>query len=162
MKTALKILRIVMCVIVSFYTVYLCIHVGRTAYLKGQVMQMNPDGSFELVWSGINHEVVLYISVGLLILLLGVASAFFLFKNGRIFAVVASVCAIACALLGISLNTELSEYMFMKYQLGMPRIPVEVALSVKPLLARLCIYTAVLYVVLYLILYYRQRKEETR
>ena len=162
MKTALKTLRIVMCVIVSFYTVYLCIHVGRTAYLKGQVMQENPDGAFELVWSGINHEVVLYISVGLLILLLGVASAFLLFKNGRIFAAVASVCAIACALLGIFLNTELSEYMFMKYQLGMPRIPVEAALSVKPLLARLCIYTAVLYVVLHLILYYRQRKEETR
>ena len=161
MKTALKILRIVMCIIVSFYTVYLCIHVGRTAYLKGQVMQMNPDGSFELVWSGINHEVVLYISVGLLILLLGVASAFLLFKNGRIFAAVASVCTIVCALLGIFLNTELSEYMFMRYQLGMPRIPVEVALSVKPLIARLCIYTAVLYVVLQLILYYRQRKEET-
>ncbi len=162
MKTALKILRIVMCVIVSFYTVYLCIHVGRTAYLKGQVMQMNPDGAFELVWSGINHEVVLYISVGLLILLLGAASAFLLFKNGRIFSAVASVCAISCALIGISLNTELSEYMFMKYQLGMPRIPVEVALSVKPLLARLCIYTAVLHVVLHLIIYYRQRKEETR
>ena len=162
MKTALKILRIVMCVIVSFYTVYLCINVGRTAYLKGQVMQKNPDGAFELVWSGINHEVVLYISVGLLILLLGAVSAFLLFKNGRIFAAVASVCAIACALLGIFLNTELSEYMFMKYQFGMPRIPVEAALSVKPLLAGLCIYTAVLYVVLHLILYYRQRKEEMR
>ena len=119
MKTAVKISRIVMCVIVSVYTVYLCINIGRTAYLKGQVMQMNPDGSFELVWSGINQEVVLYISVGLFILLLGVASAILMFKNGRIFAAVASVCAIACALLGIFLNTELSEYMFMKYQLGM-------------------------------------------
>ena len=160
MKIALKILRIVMCVIVSVYTVYLCINVGRTAYLKGQVMQMNPDGAFELVWSGINQEVMLYISVGLLILLSGVASAFLMFKNGRIFTAVASVCAIACALLGIYLNTELSEYMFMKYQLGMPRIPVEAALSVKPLLARLCIYTAVCHTVLFLIDYRKTYRKE--
>ena len=162
MKTAVRITRILLCVTVSFYTVYLGIHVGRSAYLKGQEMQINPDGAFELVWKGINGEVMLYIAVGLLILLSGIASAFLVFKNRCIFAVVASVCAAACALLGISLNTELSEYMFMRYQLGVPRIPVEIALAVKPLLALLCICAAVCYTVLFWIDYQKTYRKENR
>ena len=160
MKTAVKIARILLCVIVSLYTVYLGIHVGRSAYLKGQEMQINPDGAFELVWKGINGEVVLYIAVGLLILLSGAVSIFLVFRPHLIAAIGSAACAVVCALFGISLNTELSEYMFIKYQLGIPRIPVEIALAVKPLLALLCICVAVLYAVLYLIFHYRQRKEE--
>ena len=158
MKTAVKISRIVLCVIVSVCTGYLCGHAGYAAYMKNFRMTVQGEDGYELALG----EIALNILPAVVLLLFGVLCLFFLFHRSQGAAIAAAVSAAAVVLFGLRLDTMLSEYMFMKYQLGMPRIPIEVALSVKPLLARLCIYTAVLYVVLHLILYYRQRKEETR
>ena len=161
MKYAVKIARIVMCVIVSLYTVYVSGHTFRTAYYKCASMVVS-DGAMYMKWRMLNKEGLLYFIMATLLLLLGAASVFLLFRDSLAAAISSGVCAMACAWLGMFSNIELSEFMFLRYQLTLPSFPVELLRLIKLLLAQLCIEAAVLYVVLYLILYCRQRKEETR
>lgn len=159
MKTAVKISRILMCVIVSFYTLYVCGHTVHTAYYKCAVMGVS-DGAMYMEWGMLNKEGLLYFIMATLLLLLGAASVFLLFRHSLAAAISSGVCAMACAWLGMFSNIELSEFMFLRYQLALPRFPVELLRLIKPLLAQLCIDAAVLYIVLYLVVYYHQHRKE--
>lgn len=159
MKQAVKISRIVMCVIVSLYTVYVCGHTVRTAYYKCASMGVS-DGAMYMEWGMLNKEGLLYFIMATLLLLLGVASVFLLFRGSLAAAISSGVCAMACAWLGMFSNTELSEFMFLRYQLALTRFPVELLRPIRILLAQLCIDASVLYIVLYLVLYYHQHRKE--
>lgn len=159
MKYAVKIMRIVMCAIVSFYTLYVCGHTAHTAYYKCALMGVS-DGAMYMEWGMLSKEGLFYFIMATMLLLLGAASVFLLFRDSLAAAISSGVCAMACAWLGMFSNTELSEFMFLRYQLALPSFPVELLRLIKPLLAQLCIEAAVLYVGLYLIFNYRQRKEE--
>ena len=161
MKYAVKIARIVMCVIVSLYTVYVSGHVGYSAYMRSMRITVQGDDGYGYVRGSFIESAWGFAAFGLLLLALGAFSVILLFRASRRVAVGSALCAIIGAILGGQVDTQLSEYMFTRYQLGMFNLSMEQALAIKPLLARACIHSAVLYVVLYLILYYRQRKEET-
>ena len=162
MKYAVKISRIIMCVIVSLYTVYVCGHVGYSAYMRTMKITAQGDDTHGYVLGNFMEDAGGFAAFGLLLLMLGALSVFLLFRTSGRAAVGCALCAIIGAILGGQLNTQLSEYMFTRYQLSMLNISMEQTLAFKPLLARLCIYAAVLYVVLYFVLVYGQRKEETR
>ena len=162
MKYAVKVVRIVMCVIFSLYTVYVCGHVGYSAYMRSMRITVQGDDGYGYVRGSFIENAWGYAAFGLLLLALGALSVLLLFRASRRAAVGSVVCAIVGAILGGQVNTQLSEYMFARYQLSMLSLSMEQAIAVKPLLARLCIYSAVLYAVLYFILVYFQRKEETR
>ena len=161
MKYAVKIMRIVMCTAISLYTVYVCGHVGYSAYLRNMKITVQGDDGYGYVRGSFIQNAGAFAAIGLLLLALGALSVFWLFRASRCAAVGSVLCAVIGAVLGGQVNTQLSEYMFARYQLGMLNLSMEQALAIKPLLACACIHSAVLYVVLYLILYYRQRKEET-
>jgi hypothetical protein len=162
MKYTVRIVRIFMCAIVSLYTVYVCGHVGYSAYMRSMRITVQGDASYGYVRGNFIENAGGFAAFGLLLLALGALSVFLLFRASRRAAVGSALCAIIGAILGGQLNTQLSEYMFARYQLSMLNLSMEQALAFKPLLARMCIHAAVLYVVLYFILVYCQRKEETR
>ena len=161
MKYAVKIARIVMCVIVSLYTVYVCGHTFGTAYYKGSSMAVS-DGAMYMEWHLLNRDGLFHFIMAIILLLLGAASIFFLFRDSLLAAIASSACAMTCACLAMLINMELSEFMFLRYRLALTDFPVELLPLVKPLLTRLCVEVSMLYVVLYLILAYLQRKEGTR
>ena len=162
MRYAVKIARIVMCAIVSLYTVYVCGHVGYSVYMRSMRITVQGDDGYGYVRGSFIESAWGFAAFGLLLLALGALSVFLLFRASRRAAVGSVLCAIVGAILGGQVNTQLSEYMFARYQLSMLNLSMEQALAFKPLLARLCIYAAVLYIALYFILAYCQRKEETR
>ena len=86
-----------------------------------------------------------------LLLLFGVLCLFFLFHRSQGAAIASVGCAVAVVLFGLRTDTMLSEYMFMRYQLGLTSVPPEIVPFVKLTLALLCICTAVCYTVLFLI-----------
>ena len=161
MKYAVKIMRIFMCAIISLYTVYVCGHVGYSAYMRSMRITVKGDDGYGYVRGSFIESAWGFAAFGLLLLALGALSVFFLFRVSRFAAVGSALCAIMGAVLGGHVNTQLSAYMFARYPLGMLNLSMEQALAIKPLLARACIHSAVLYVILYLILGYLQRKEET-
>ena len=161
MKYAVKIMRIFMCAIISLCTVYVCGHVGYSAYMRNMRITVKGDDGYGYVRGSFIESAWGFAAFGLLLFALGALSVFFLFRVSRFAAVGSALCAIMGAVLGGQVNTQLSEYMFARYPLGMLNLSMEQALAIKPLLARACIHSAVLYVVLYLILVYLQRKEET-
>ena len=158
MKTAVKISRIVLCVIVSVCTGYLCGHAGYAAYMKNFRMTVQGEDGYELALG----EIALNILPAVVLLLFGVLCLFFLFHRSQGAAIAAAVSAAAVVLFGLRLDTMLSEYMFMRYQLGLTSVPPEIVPSVKPALAILCISAAVCYTVLFLIDHRKTYRKENR
>ncbi len=156
MKTAVKISRIVLCVIVSVCTVYLCGHVGYSAYMKGYRITVKGEGGYGMVWEDVVRNAVPAVAL----LLLGVLCILLLFRHSQGAAIGSAVCAVAGALLGLCSDTLLSEYMFIKYRLGLTTVAVELVPFVKPVLALLCICAAVCYTVFYLIAYRKTYRKE--
>ena len=156
MKTAVKISRIVLCVIVSVCTAYLCGHAGYAAYMKSWKMTVQGEGGYQMTFG----EVVPNVLPAAALLLFGVLCLFFLFHRSQGAAISSAACAAAVVLFGLRIDTMLSEYMFMRYQLGLTSIPPEIVPSVKPALAILCIGAAVCYTVFYLIDYRKTYRKE--
>ena len=149
-KRLTQAVRILMCIAVSFYTVYLCGHIGYAAYMKGYRITVQGDDGYGMVRGVAVEQVGLTVLFAVLLLLLGVACILLLFRRSRIAAVGACACAVVGALLGGCFDTRLSEFMMMRYVPGLPTaLATDLAVSLKPLLAALCIGSAVLYLVLY-------------
>ena len=149
MNKIVNIFRIVTCISVSLYTALACWLCGKTAYYACYRMVPVGDGAHDLATVGITREAVPYIVVGVAVLLLGVASIVLLFRRGRLSACLSGGAAVACALLGMCIDTMLAETMLARYTLGITDL--EAGLCVKPVAAWLCILTAVVYTVLRLI-----------
>lgn len=156
MKTLLNISRIATCVLVSFYTLYVCAHVSYSTYMSGYRITVQGDDGY----GAVHGAMVLGVVPAVVLLLLGVACIVLLLRRSRLAALCAAACAVAGALLGISLDTRLSEYMFVRYPLGLTGITPEQVLSFKPWIAAACTVAAVLYAILFQIYFYHlQRKE---
>ena len=149
MKNAVKISRIVTCISVSLYTAFVCWLCGKSAYYACYRMVPVGDGAHDLATVGITREAVPYIGVGVAVLLLGIASVVLLFRRGRLSAWLSGGAAVACAAVGMGVDTVLAESMFARYTLGITDL--EAGLCVKPVAAWLCILTAVVYTVLRLV-----------
>ena len=156
MKTAVKISRIVLCVIVSVCMVYLCGHAGYAAYMKGLRMTVQGEGGYQMTFG----EVVPNVLPAAALLLFGMLCLFFLVHCSPGAAIASAACAAAVVLFGLRTDTVLSEYMFMRYQLGLTSVPPEIIPSVKPTLAVLCICAAVCYTAFYLIDYRKTYRKE--
>ena len=154
MKTAVKISRIVMCVIVSLYTVYVCAAAGYTARMKCMRIAMDESGAFYMAFDGLNGTAVFYILLTAFLLLLGTACWILLFRSGCVMEIFAGICAVSTAILGVLPDTQLAEYTFLREWLKSFlwwETAVDVALAVKPTLAILCICTTACHTVLFLI-----------
>lgn len=156
MKYAVRITRIVMCAIVSICTAYLCGHAGYSAHMKSYRITVQGDGSYEMALG----DVALSFLPALVLLLLGAVSVFLLFRHSRCAAIASAVCAVAVVLFGLCLDTMLSEYMFMRYPLGLTSVPPEMVPSVKPTLAILCICATACHTVLLLIDHQKTYRKE--
>lgn len=156
MKTAVKISRIVLCAIVSLCTAYLCGHAGYAAYMKSWRMTVQGEDGYQMTFG----EVVPNILPAAALLLFGMLCLFFLCHRSPGAVIASAACAAAVVLFGLRLDTVLSEYMFMRYQLGLTSVSPEIVPSVKPTLAVLCICAAVCYVVFYLIDYRKTYRKE--
>ena len=156
MKQAVRTARILMCITVALYTIYLCGHAGYSAYMTGFRITVKGEDVNGIVWSDVIRNAV----PAVILLLLGAVSMFLLFRHSRGAAIGSAACAVAAVLLGLSLNTTLSEYMFMRYRLGLTEVSVELVPFVKPVLALLCLVAAVGYTVLFLIDYQKTYRKE--
>ena len=156
MKTAMKISRIVLCVIVSVCTVYLCGHAGYAAYMRSWRMATQGEGGYKMTFG----EVVPNVLPAAALLLFGVLCIFFLFHRSQGAAIASAACAAAVVLFGLRLDTMLSEYMFMRYQLGLTSVSPEIVLTIKPTLAILCICAAGCHTVFYLTDYRKTYRRE--
>ena len=160
MKRTVHILRGILCALVAFYTVYLAGHTGYSVYMKCHTIKNKDDAGLYSAWDHISKEAWSDIAVGVLLLVLGTVCIILLFRAARVATVGSAVCAVAQALLGLSLDTLLSEFMFMRYQLGISGITVELAVVFKPVIACLCICAAILYAVFFLVDFYHSHRKE--
>ena len=162
MKTSLKIFRILTCVFTAIYTALAGFHVGETAKLKSYKMAY-AGGAYWLEFDRITSDAWFYIISGVVLLLLCAATVVFLFRKGWISAVIASAATTIAAIYAVLLNTQLSEVMLWNERLRrlgvMPDQRVDICLSIKPSLARLCILSALCYAALCTVEYIRSRKK---
>ncbi|MBQ9080733.1 MAG: hypothetical protein IJY27_06650 [Clostridia bacterium] len=159
MNQAVKISRIVTCIAAALYTAFVCYLCGQMAYRYCVKILMDDAGAYYSDVSGITREAVPHIVVGAVLLLLGAVSIVLLFRRGRLSACLSGGASVACAILGMCIDTKLAEVMFARYTLGMDRLnwDVEALLSFKSMAARFCILATVVYVVLCLIAHRKQK-----
>ena len=152
MKYAVNISRIVACVAVSLYTLLACFHLGEEAHYK--CMRFVPvDEALALESDRITPEAWPYIISAVGLLVLCTVAMIFLFRKGRLAAIIAELAIVTSAIYGMSLNTMLSEYglwrvimrVFKLYGLDV------VYVSVKNVLGLLSILSAICYFVMYMI-----------
>ena len=158
MKTSVKISRIVTCVLTSLYTLLMCYHVAQN--VRYACYRITPKGEeYVMGFDSITPEAWFFIGSGVGLLALGAVAVVFLFRKGWLSALIATLSVTISAIYGMCLNTQLAETVL--WREFMRWLPVEDALaaslSVKPMAAYLCICTAVVYIVLYLVAY-RKRK----
>lgn len=155
MKLAVKISRIVTCVAVTLYTIFVCYLCGQSVYYFTFRILKADSGAYYSEVSSVPPEAVPHIVVGVALLLLGAASIVLMFRRGRLSACLSGGAAVACAVLGMCIDTMLAEVMFVRYKLGIADL--DAWLYVKPMAAYLCICAAVVYIVLYLVAYRKQK-----
>ncbi len=154
MKKTVKISRIVTCVAVALYTLLTCYHVAQN--VRYACYRITPVGEeYVMGFDSVPPEAVPHIVVGVALLLLGAASIVLLFRRGRLSACLSGGAAVACAALGMCIDTKLAEVMFVRYKLGITDL--DACLSVKPMAAWFCALAAVVYVALCLIAYRKQK-----
>lgn len=162
MKRAVKIVRIIMCVCVSLYTLYTYLVAGYTARMKCMRIDLGRDG-YRLTFDDLNKDAVFYIVFAMLLLLLGVACIILLFRTSRTCGILTGVFAVLSVVLGVCLDTRLAEYTLFRNLLGSllgRQTAVNISMSIKTILGRLCILTAICYVALLLTALHKQHRNE--
>ena len=160
MKRTVNILRVAACVSVSLYTVFACYLCGQTANYSCMKILVDENGAYYAATGGITREAVPFIVVAAVLVLLGVASVVLMFRRGRLATCLSGAAAVVSAILGMCTDTRLAEIMFARYTLGLTNLRWDsgVLLSFKPMTADLCICATVVYVILFLIAYRKQRQ----
>ena len=154
MNIAVKIFRIVTCIMMSLYTLLACYNVAQNA--RYMCYKITPAGEeYVMGFDSITPEAWFFIGSGVGLLALGSVAVVFLFRKGRTAAIVAGLAVITSAVFGVCLNTQLSEVMLWREFMRWLSLEDALAasLSVKPTLAVLCIAAAVCYALLYLVSY---------
>ena len=161
MKTSVKIFRILTCIFTAAYTILAGFHIGESAALKCVKMVL-VDGAFSLVFDRITGEAWFYIISGVALVALFAVAIVFLFRKGWISSLVSAATTLTGAIYSVCLNTQLSEVTLWREplrRLGVtPEQRVDACLSIKPVLARLCIILAVGYFVLSFIQHKKSKK----
>lgn len=146
MKLAVKISRIVTCVLVSLYTLLMCCHVAQNVrYACYRITQVGEE--YVMGFDSITPKAWFFIGSGVGLLALGAAAVVLLFRKGRLSAVVACAATLISAIYGMCLNTQPAEAVL--WREFMRWLSVEDALaaslSVKPMAAGMCALAAVVY-----------------
>ena len=154
MNIAVKIFRIVTCIVMSLYTLLACWHVAQTTqYL---CYRITPVGEkYVMGFDSITAEAWLFIVSGIVLLALGTVTVVFLLRKGIPSAVIACAATLTSAIYGMCLNTMLSEFTLWREIVRVLKIygMGTMYLSIKNVLALLSILSVVCYFVLYIIAY---------
>ena len=158
MNKAIKISRIVTMTFVSVYTFLICWHAAETSYLKClkiEGVKAGESTEYKFVFDSITADALFYGISAIILLLLGVASVFFLFRSTRLFVAFAGVSIVTSAVFGVCLNTQVSEGMVWLSLLRRFGIygtsAVHLCLAIKPMFAYMCILGIIYYSVLFFV-----------
>lgn len=161
MNIAVKIFRIVTCIVMSLYTLLACYNVAQTTqYLCYRITPVGEE--YVMGFDSIPAEAWFYIASGVVLLALGAVTVVFLFRKGIPSAVVACAATLTSAIYGMCLNTMLSEVTLWREIVRVLKIygMGTMYLSIKNVLALLSILSVVCYFVLYIIAYKKHQTGE--
>lgn len=161
MKLIVKISRIVICVVACLYTLLACYHAAQ--HVRLECYKITPVGEgYAMGACSITAEAWFYIISGVVLLASGVVTVVFLFRRGIAAAVTASAATLISSIYGMCLNTMLSEVTLWREIARIFKIygTDMIYLSIKNILALLCILVALCYAVLYIITYKKSSTEE--
>ena len=159
MKKTTNVLKIVSCILISIYTLLARKFIFDTAWIMCQRF-VQQDGKLVLAFDSVTPASIPYFIFSVIVILLGVATVLSLFRRAWIWSIIAGIEALALALTGSALNTDLAEVSTLINIF--PSASQTALLRIMPAAAVLCVCSAVAYAVLCVITAQKQQSGATK